>query len=474
MTRLISLAPIGSLLALPVAAPPAPAQAAGSANEPPAAISKKETRPNVILILTDQQTAGAMSCAGNTDIHTPNMDRLAENGILFSNAYCSSPLSGPSRTAMFTGYYPSQVGMPRNADPMPDSLKTRGLGTLVKESGYDCGYAGKWHVPESSIPDDVRGFSRLHDFGDISLAESCVEFLRKEHFRPFFLVASFDNPHNICEFAREQNLPYGNLEPVPREEWVGLPANFARNPYDADVIAYEKSQNYHAYPTSSYSSDDWRKYRTHYFKLVEKVDAEIGKIVDEIDRQNLWRNTVVIFSSDHGDGAGAHQWNQKSALYEEVINIPLIITLPGKDGAGGERKQLVNNGIDLFASICDWCGVEIIHPGQGGVSFRRVAENAETPGQEYIVIETMFDRGTNSRGWCVRNQQYKYVLYDKGRYREQLFDMSKDRGEMRNLAVEKKYHPVLQEFRAILKDWMKEHKVKQIRKTVTIVPPANS
>ena len=88
--------------------------------------------------------------------------------------------------------------------------------------------------------------------------------------------------------------------------------------------------------------------RNAYFRLVEAVDAEIGKILDEIDSQDLWRNTVVIFTSDHGDGAGAHQWNQKTALYEEVVNVPMIVCLPGKRNAGTVSEALVSNGVDFM------------------------------------------------------------------------------------------------------------------------------
>lgn len=108
-------------------------------------------RPNIIYIFTDQQTASAMSCAGNPDLHTPNLDRLAAAGILFNNAYCTAPLSGPSRGAMFTGYYPDAVGLSVNGSPMPDSLKAQTLGTLIKNAGYDCAYGGKWHLPYSKF-----------------------------------------------------------------------------------------------------------------------------------------------------------------------------------------------------------------------------------------------------------------------------------------------------------------------------------
>ena len=114
-------------------------------------------RPNIIYIFTDQQTASAMSCAGNPDLHTPNLDRLAAAGILFNNAYCTAPLSGPSRGAMFTGYYPDAVGLSVNGSPMPDSLKAQTLGTLIKNAGYDCAYGGKWHLPLLEVPDKEYG-----------------------------------------------------------------------------------------------------------------------------------------------------------------------------------------------------------------------------------------------------------------------------------------------------------------------------
>lgn len=427
-------------------------------------------RPNIIYIFTDQQTASAMSCAGNPDLHTPNMDRLAAAGILFNNAYCTSPLSGPSRGAMFTGHYPDAVGLSVNGAPLADSLKTRTLGTLVKNAGYDCAYGGKWHVPEADIPDKQFGFDRIHGHNDNGLADACVEYLSRPHKKPFFLVASFDNPHNICEYARSQNLPYGEIDTPDIRECPGLPANFAKNPYDADVIEYEKAANFNVYPTVEYTPADWRMYRYTYYRLVEKIDQEIGKIVDAIDRQNLWKNTVVIFSSDHGDGIGAHQWNQKSALYEEVVNIPFIVTLPGKKNAGKVMPQLISNGVDFFATVCDWAGVQP-PKGTAGRSFRKMAEegNPKSPHQEYVITETRFD-GSKTRGWVVRSQRYKYVLYDKGRYREQLFDMQNDRGEMRNLVLENAFDEELQKHRDILAKWMDTYKVKPTRPKLHDVP----
>ena len=428
----------------------------------PAAAMAQE-RPNIIYIMTDQQSADAMSCAGNADVHTPNMDRLAARGVRFENAYCSLPVSGPSRASMFTGCVSSEIGMTANGTPLPDSLRTQTLGDVMSEGGYDCAYGGKWHVHTNSLPSErAFGFERLHGHNDYGLAEACVKFLQRKHDKPFFLVASFDNPHNICEYARKQPLPFATVDEPCIEDCPNLPENFYVAPYDADAVAYEKSLKYRLHPTRSYTPDDWRRYRNAYFRLVEAVDMEIGKIVDEIDRQNLWKNTVIIFTSDHGDGQGAHQWNQKSALYEEVVNVPFIVCLPGGKNAGKVLPQLVNNGTDLMPSVCDWAGVKA-PSGRQGASVRPIAEKGDSSveGQPYVVSETDFsETGGGTMGWMVRSGNYKYVLYSMGLYREQLFDMTSDRGEMRNLAVEKKYGPMLEQYRAMLADWMRKHPVK--------------
>ena len=433
--------------------------------------SSAQEKPNIIYIMTDQQTATAMSCMGNTDINTPNMDRLARSGILFQNAYCSAPLSGPSRASMFTGHTSHEIDMATNGKPMPKELRDKSLGILMKAVGYDCVYGGKWHVHTPSIPDGEFGFRNIHNHNDEGLAEACAAYLDNRPQVPFFMVSSFDNPHNICEYARNQNLPFANIQPIDIANCPGLPLNFEQNPYDADIISHEKKLNFSAYPTVSYTPDDWRAYRNAYFRLVEHVDAEIGKIIDAIDRNQLWENSVIIFTSDHGDGMGAHHWNQKSALYEEVINIPLIVVLPKKKNAGKKLSQLINNGVDFFASVCQWAGIHMpdsLH----GVSYARLAEtgNDSLQHQEYIVTETLFDKGGNTRGWALRTKRYKYVLYDKGRYREQLFDIENDRSEMRNLAVENKYEEGLKRRRALLHKWMNLHSVKQIRPELHLIP----
>lgn len=424
-------------------------------------VAAPQQQPNILYIFTDQQTAQAMSCAGNSDLHTPNLDRLASEGIRFTNAYCAAPLSTPSRAAMFTGLTPSAAGVTKNGIGFSEEIRQQSLGMIMQQAGYTCAYAGKWHVPESDIPDQIYGFRKLHPHRDEGLAENVIQFLQESREKPFFLVASYDNPHNICEYARSQNLP-GKVNIPERDlrDCPNLPANFGIAPYDADVIRFEQQQQFKTYPVTRYTPDDWRRYRNAYYRLVEHIDAEIGKILATLDRLKLTESTLVVFTSDHGDGNGAHQWNQKSALYEEVVNIPFIVRLPGSKNRGTTNETLINNGIDLFPTLCDYARAKV--PAHcKGISLRPALEKSAKPSRKYIVTETIFDNSATA-GWMVRTSRYKYVLYDKGRYREQLYDMENDRGEMVNLAVEKKYAGELRYHRTLLRRWAEENRVTNV------------
>lgn len=419
-------------------------------------------RPNILYIFTDQQNAMAMSCAGNPDLKTPHMDRIAREGIRFTNAYCAAPLCTPSRAAMFTGLPPGKLNQLVNGTEIPEQYRKNTLGFLAAEAGYDCAYAGKWHLP-GDIRDQEFGFRVLHGHNDIGLAEACAGFLKQKRDKPFFLVASLDNPHNICEYVRDQNIFFAEIEEPHINQCPNLPANFGINPYDAEVIRAEQQAGYKIYPVANYTPDDWRRYRNAYYRLVEAVDAEIGKIVTALEKQGLLEQTVIIFSSDHGDGNAAHQWNQKSALYEETINIPLLVRLPGKRNAGKVLPQLINNGVDLFPTICEFAGAGT--PAYcKGKSFKGIAEQgAGSEIREALVTETLFD-GSTTKGWAVRTPGYKYVVYDKGKNREQLYDMQTDRGEMVNLAVEENYRQILDQHRKLLVQWHEENGIPKDRR----------
>jgi len=414
-------------------------------------------RPNILYILTDQQSASALGCVDPENLTTPAMDGLAAGGVRFDRAYCTYPLCSPSRASMITGLMPHQVGVYDNEQTIAEPWANRELGHVMAAAGYDCAWGGKWHVPERSLPGG-HGFRTICPFDDLDLADRCIQFLERPRDDPFFLVASFDNPHNICEWARQQPLPWGAVAEAPIADCPNLPPNFLPPAYEAEAVAAERTPRPRSiFRGGSLTEDEWRLYRHVYFRLTEKVDAEIGRILAALRSSGLEEETLVIFSSDHGDGMGAHRWNQKSVLYEESVRVPLILSWPGRIEAGiVDDEHLASNGLDLYPTICDFAGVE---PPRDliGRSLRPLVDRAETEEwRHYVVAETLFGAhigGLGTEGRMVRSARFKYVRYSWGRNREQLYDLAADPGEMVNLAVESRFRELLDEHRHLLSAW---------------------
>lgn len=395
-----------------------------------------------------------MSCAGNEDLSTPNMDSLAAEGVRFNNAYCTFPLCTPSRASIVSGRYPHELGIKWNGYGFKEEDCSKGIGNLLSSSGYECAYGGKWHIPYLAMPEDNQhGFETICGFDDLKLPSACSEFITRKHDKPWFLVAGFDNPHNICEAARNQWLPWGPVPEAIPEQYPNLPANHSPGSYFPEALTREQKACQRVYAAQDYSEDQWRRLRHIYARLTEKVDKGLGVILDALRKSGQYDNTIIIYTSDHGDACGAHRWNQKTALFEETAKIPLIIQAP--EGAKGSvSNRLVSNGLDLYDTILDYAGVDKPAKSEGD-SLRPLIEERTINWREHLVVETFFgaDAELKTSGRMVRTERFKYVVYDSGRNREQLFDLQKDPGEMVNLAVESRYHDELVRHRDLLYSW---------------------
>lgn len=412
-------------------------------------------KTNIIFIMTDQQTASAISCAGNCDLQTPAMDALARDGVRLERAYCPFPLSGPSRASLLTGCTAFEVGATDNNIRPHDEDMAQGLGHRMSQAGYECLYAGKWHIPEVNLPKTGTGFKWVCDMNDPELVESCRKALaERDESKPLLLVASFLNPHEICEFARDQSLHYGELEPFLTEDCPNLPPNFMPSTYEAEALRLEERLAPRSHDVFNYTEDDWRRYRYAYYRLVERVDKEVGLLVQLLKEQGLYDDSLIIFTSDHGDGNGAHQWNQKWALFEEVINVPLIVKAPSKSAAAGSvnREALCNIGLDIYSTICDYAGIKLDRERYRGKSLRDVAEGREKELHPEVFVETLLS-SVGTRGWAIVEGRYKYVLYQTYQNREMLYDLESDRGEMINLAVDKRYCGEVDRLRQKMYEW---------------------
>jgi arylsulfatase A-like enzyme len=420
-------------------------------------------RPNVLLVMTDQQQAAALSCAGNPlalhptaaphpDLHTPHLDALAARGTRFASAYTTFPLCTPARAALFSGHMPHTLGITDNNQPIPEALREQTLGHLFARAGYDCAYGGKWHVVRTAMEDGFA-FERIHGFEDNGLPQATIDVLQRPRERPLLLVASFDNPHNICEHSRDQPLPHGEVPLAPTAECPNLPPNFSAGPYEPEALRVYAEQARMYRRRAAYTADRWRLLRHVYYRLVEKVDAQIGRILQALRDSGQEEHTLVVFTSDHGDMAGAHELNQKHSLYDESARIPLIIAGPGV--AAGQVVDEPVSHVDLLPTLCDLAQIDP-PAGIAGVSLRPAVEGRPFE-REPVVVESAWGGEVTSAiattARCVVTRRHKYVLHDWGANREQLFDRAADPGEQVNLAIEARHQPLVAEYRRRLRDW---------------------
>jgi len=422
-------------------------------------------RPNVLFIMTDQQFAGAMSNAGNPDLHTPAMDFIARNGVSFDRAYCSDPICVPSRTSWITAKYPHQTGVTYNTDEPGVNEPT--VTRLFKDNGYDTGYVGKWHITHDYTDREWHGFdfmaSMRNNKVDFDIPEPCCTFLKKKRDNPFFLMASFVNPHDICEWARinsgiKDQLKNGQIPEVPNlENCPNLPGNLDIPENEPSVIRQQQGKAKRTYPTVDWENDKWRQYRWAYYRMIELVDAHIQTILDTLIATGQLENTMIVFTSDHGDGMGAHRWNQKTLFYDEVSRIPFIFSNPSLSRSGArDAHNLTNMNLDVFPTLFDYCGIT---PPENlpGISLKPLIEGKSgATGHEFVVsendLQAAYGKSDGIFGRMIRTRRYKYVCYSEGENPEQLFDMELDPGETTSLVQSADNSHILDEHRQLLRD----------------------
>ncbi|WDE97407.1 sulfatase-like hydrolase/transferase [Lentisphaera profundi] len=416
-----------------------------------------DTKPNILIIMNDQHHGGVLGSMGVQGLNTPNLDKLSTRGTYFDKAYCTQPICVPSRTSMMTGKIPHQIDAQVNRDKLDYEYDFPVMGEIMSQAGYRTAYMGKTHL----IGGAGRGFDLYRHTKaravDHLLADTAIEFIQQESPKPFFVLASYRNPHDICQWARGDKLPEGEIGSPPENlaELPALPHNFTISEDEPDCIRYVKSLHWRTYPTQDWEEKRWRQYVWAYHRLIEKVDTEIGKLSEFIAQSKFAKNTVVIFLSDHGDGCACHQWNQKSVLYEESVRVPFIIVDPASSNKKNiDKEALISTGLDLIPTLCDYAGIK---PPNDliGQSLKPLMYDKKL-GREYVVSETEFanyDVSYNIKGRMLRTDRYKYVAYDVGNKKEQFFDLKKDPGEMNNLIKSKAHLLEILRHRKLLKEW---------------------
>jgi arylsulfatase A-like enzyme len=412
-----------------------------------------QTKPNVLYIMTDQQSYNMMSCMGNKWLKTPNMDELASKGYRFEKTYCANPVSMPSRFSLLTGHYASEVGVKENTsaynnEKVQQIASKYGMGVIFRNAGYETLYSGKTHLYGTKDVSEY-GFTINNTDpydGPAIYAEQILPTIGKE--KPFFLFLSFINPHDICYKAgMDKRYPYDLPEANVRET--------------ARILAWQKTISSEEYqkqipprasnpqPINGEHPDmvsmdifprSWNNYQIDlynwmYHRLTESVDAQIGRVLAALKKSGLEENTIIIFTSDHGDMNGSHGLILKNVMFEEAQRVPFIFVGKGIKANAVDNKSLTCNGIDLIPTLCDLTGVKY-NKDLPGISLKPyLTGEGKIPTRKYIVSESY-------HSFQITDGRYKYTIYELSKNPEILTDLQVNQGETINYATDKSYSKI--------------------------------
>ncbi|QHI69827.1 sulfatase family protein [Tichowtungia aerotolerans] len=382
---------------------------------------------NIIFCHVDQLTQTGVSAYGGENARTPGMDRLAADGILFEDSFSSNPICCPARSCWYTGRMSSEHGTLVNNQSIEDFPD---LGQWMSARGYQCFYAGKWHIARNvaksfKLLHPQFALGEQHDSAVTRTAEAFLENYSDEE--PFFLNLGMLNPHDCC---------YLNLAKDHLATKFGVERHFPEE-IPPRMRSYDPSK-----PTGSKDwPADWVDlYRYYYFRMTEMVDAEIGRIYDALQNSRFAENTVFIFSADHGEMMSAHNLFKKSRPYDEALKVPLIVVQPGLPGGRRDASHLISS-VDVPATILDYAGIECMPDMSVAKSFRPAIEGKDVAWREYVPCE-IFQGGPQI---VLTDKRYKYYRHFKTG-EMMLFDRIADPDELSNLADQPDLAGVLQRF----------------------------
>jgi uncharacterized sulfatase len=444
-----------------------------------AASERKDT--NVLFVVSDDLN-NALGCYGHPMVRTPNMERLAKQGVLFERAYCQYSLCQPSRASFLSGLRPETTRVWTLETPtrqyVDDAIF---LPELFRRNGYFAAHAGKVYHTGDTCEDPRSWDEELRESGknppkdevirsshsngpkghtfewdilktgdsetpDGIAARKTVEWMEKaaRERTPFFLGAGFRRPHAPYAAPKKYFDLYPPEEmPLPKSS----PGDFRR------VLPAALN---HDPPDKPLSNDEIRQFLAAYFACATFVDAQLGVLLDAMDRLKLWDNTVVVFFGDNGYHLGEHGglWH-KNSLYEESARIPLIVAAPGRRGAGRRSSRLVEL-VDLYPTLGDLCGLKTPAALEGS-SFVALLDHPDRPWKSGAF--TMQGRGRERTeaakdiefiGKSVRTERWRYTEWDEGRQGVELYDHDSDPAELTNLANDPKFTKTRAELRELL------------------------
>ena len=429
------------------------AAAAGVTRMTSAQSLRGEKPPNVILMLADDQRADAMGCRGNPIIHTPQMDRLAADGIIFDNHFCTTPICCASRASIMTGQYAGTTGIyDFKTDLTPEQVDNT-YWMRMKMAGYHIGFIGKYGVGHKRPAEDfdywaafVGGGSYYPDGPKGPHVSKIVRDQAREFLaavpdgKPFCLSISFKAPH-VEDEDPSQYLPSSDTLDLYND--VTMPPPRGASPRDIQrfPLAIQHSMTRHRWGVRFATPETYQASTKNYYRLVSENDISLGVVREALEKHGLADNTIVIYSADHGIFNGEHGFAGKWYAHEESIRIPLVIYDPRLPAnLRGRRYDGMSLNIDLNPTVLEMAGLKPPQSAQGR-SLADVVRGERPSTRPIFFIEHHFPVG----GWIpssegIRTERWKYIRYtDVAAPFEELYDLKNDPHETNNLAGKPQY-----------------------------------
>jgi len=390
-------------------------------------------KPNIIFLHVDQLKWSAIGINGCNDVSTPNMDRVLGDAVRFDRSYCAVPVCVPARTSWYTGLEPEQSGITENPRWIDrDEVHPTDLGTWLKDqAGYDCYYMGKWHIalqPQTCGFERIYGSNHIGEYGDTAVARAAEAFLsERNNEKPFFLNIGLLNPHDICYWSFEYSPAKFSMAEEMKDQLPELPPNFKEGK-----------------PEFEWTELQWRFYAYSYFRFVEMVDEEIGRVYRAYLRSPQRSNTIFIFSADHGQANGEHGHTTKGQPYEHSIRVPLAVIDP-QAPPRCDAASLVS-GLDMAPTICDYAGVSSM-PRNNGRSLKPLIHGDAKDWRDWLPAVT-----PRLKERIILKGDYK-LIYERWSSQSRLYDLKNDPWEIKNLSKDPAHAPVLNELDALRKKY---------------------
>ena len=461
--------------------------------------AERPTRPNIVVFYADQMRYDMMACAGNPVIKTPFLDRLAMEGVRFSEAYVSYPLCTPFRAALFSGKYAQGHGLYQNHYPL--NVNQEFLPQVLKDAGYQNGYIGKWHLEGGPKPgfvppgdrrigfDHFLGFNRGHqylqsiyykdtdqpyhskryepDYQTDQLIEFIDQSVTKDDGNPFFGFVCYGPPHHpmtVPDYVRNMYdpadviLPPGVPNPDMQRETQLRRLEFdCNNNEKAHLIS--KAADGKKAPGEPETEAEIREFIATYYGMISNVDHNVGRVLNRLDALDIAEDTLVIFLSDHGDMLGQHGYfcGIKPTGYRAAMQVPFIIRYPARFAAGQVSEALIDISVDSMPTILELLDLSVPDAVQG-TSYLPVLDRAATEIRDSVMYQVMKqDNGVRGeftpvpeRG--IRTKEWLYVRQPSRR--KMLFDLTADREELNNLVDDDGYSAVIDDLDARIADHM--------------------